>query len=178
MSTEIIFDKAQMSTNDGGVWLCFKLPFESRQAARDFVLKMKAEKKYRAELKECGDHRSLDQNGYFWALCGKLSAVLKIPPEDIYRDYIKDVGGNYEVTPIKAEAAERWIKIWQGKGIGFIAEDLGESKIKGYHNIRNFFGSSTYDKAQMGRLLDMLIADCKENGIETLTPEEMGRLED
>ena len=173
MSTEIIFDKAQMSTNDGGVWLCFKLPFESRQAARDFVLKMKADKKYRAELKECGDHRSLDQNGYFWALCGKLSAVLKIPPEDIYREYIKDIGGNYEVTPIKAEAVERWVKIWQGKGIGFIAEDLGESKIPGYHNIRNFYGSSTYDKAQMGRLLDMLIADCKENGIETLTPEEI-----
>ena len=177
MSTEIIFDKAQMSTNDGGVWLCLKLPFESRQAARDFVLKMKAEKKYRAELKECGDHRSLDQNGYFWALCGKLSAVLKIPPEEIYQNYIKDVGGNYEVTPIKAEAVERWIKIWQGKGIGFIAEDLGESKIPGYHNIQNFFGSSTYDKAQMGRLLDMLIADCKENGIETLTPEEIRRLE-
>ena len=136
MSTEIIFDKAQMSTNDGGVWLCLKLPFESRQAARDFVLKMKAEKKYRAEL-------------------------------------IKDIGGNHEVTPIKAEAVERWVKIWQGKGIGFIAEDLGESKIPGYHNIRNFYGSSTYDKAQMGRLLDMLIADCKENGIETLTPEDI-----
>ncbi len=176
MSTEIIFEKAQMSTNSGGVWLCIKLPFEGRQAARDFILNIKGEKKYKAILKERDDHRSLGQNGYFWALCGKLSAALKIPPEEIYREYIKDIGGNYEITPIKAEAVERWIKIWQGKGTGFVADDLGESKLPGYHNIRNYYGSSTYDKAQMGRLIDMLVADCKENGIETLTPEEIGRL--
>ncbi|MEE0900480.1 MAG: hypothetical protein UIM25_06250, partial [Bacteroidales bacterium] len=60
--------------------------------------------------------------------------------------------------------------------IGFIADDMGESKIKGYHNIRNYYGSSTYDKAQMGRLLDLIIADCDENGIVTLTPEEIAKL--
>ncbi|MBQ1190785.1 MAG: hypothetical protein IIX43_00695 [Bacteroidales bacterium] len=53
---------------------------------------------------------------------------------------------------------------------------MGESKIKGYHNIRNYYGSSTYDKAQMGRLLDLIIADCDENGIVTLTPEEIAKL--
>ena len=38
------------------------------------------------------------------------------------------------------------------------------SKIDGYTNVRAFYGSSTYDKAQMGRLIDFLIEDCKENG--------------
>lgn len=176
MSTEISFEKAQMSSNEHGVWLHIKLPFESRQAARDFVLNIKDESKYVAILKELKAKRSLDQNRYFWVLCGKLSEVLKMPPNDIYREYIKDIGGNYEVTPIKAEAVKRWKEIWEAKGIGFVAEDLGESKLKGYRNIRNYYGSSTYDKEQMGRLLDLIIADCDENGIVTLTPEEIAKL--
>lgn len=121
--------------------------------------------------------RSLDQNGYFWQLCGKLSAKIGIPPKTIYKEYIKDIGGNYEVTPIKTGAVERWIEIWQSSGIGFISEDLGESKIKGYHNVCNYYGSSFYDTAQMTRLLNLVVADCKENSIETMTPEELARLE-
>ena len=120
--------------------------------------------------------RSLDQNGYFWTLCNQLSAVLKMPPKDIYKEYVKDVGGNYEITPIRADSVKHWVEIWEAQGIGFIAEDMGESKIKGYHNIRNYYGSSTYDKAQMSRLLDLIIADCDENGIVTLTPEEIAKL--
>ncbi|MBO5955179.1 MAG: hypothetical protein J6Q10_00090 [Clostridia bacterium] len=176
MSTDIVFDKAQLNTNEHGVFLCIKLPLESRQKARDFVLNLKSEKKYVAKLCERKEKRSLDQNGYFWVLCNQLSAVLKIPPDALYKEYIKDIGGNFEITPIKAEAVKRWIEIWEGKGIGFIAEDLGESKIEGYHNVRNYFGSSTYDTAQMSRLLDLIIADCDENGIVTLEKEEIERM--
>ncbi len=176
MSTEFVFEKATMNSNDHGVYLCIKLPFEARQPARDFVTSLKEETKYTAVFKEQKTKRSLDQNGYFWVLCGQLSAVLKIPPKDLYREYIKDIGGNFEITPIKAEAVKRWIEIWEAKGIGFVAEDLGESKLLGYHNVQNYYGSSTYDKAQMGRLLDLIIADCDENGIVTLTPEEIAKL--
>ena len=165
-----------MGSNEQGVWLHIKLPFESRQKAREFITEMKDETKYVAVLKEQKAKRSLDQNGYFWVLCGQLSAVLKTPPKDIYKEYIKDIGGNYEITPIKAHAVKRWIEIWEAKGIGFITEDLGESKLEGFHNIRNYYGSSTYDKAQMARLLDLIIADCEENGIVTLTPEEIAKM--
>lgn len=122
------------------------------------------------------EKRSLDQNGYFWKLCNELSEKLEIPPKELYREYIKDVGGNYEITPIKTEAVEKWIEIWQNNGVGFVSEDLGESKIQGYHNVRNFYGSSTYTTSQMARLLKLIIADCKENGINTLTAEELIRM--
>lgn len=178
MSTQFSFEKATMNSNEHGVFLCIKLPIESRQAARDFVLGIKENKKYTAELKERKEKRSLDQNGYFWVLCNQLSAVLKIRPNELYREYIKDIGGNYEITPIRADAVKRWVSIWESKGIGFVAEDMGESKIAGYHNVRNFYGSSTYDRAQMGRLLDLIIADCEENGIVTLTKEEIAKLEE
>lgn len=176
MSTEFVFEKATINANDRGVYLCIKLPFEAREPAREFVAALKEGKQYVANLHERKAKRSLDQNGYFWTLCNKLSAVLRIPPKEIYMEYIKDVGDNHKVIPVENKNLKREIETWEAQGIGFIVEDLGESKIKGYHNIREYYGSSTYDKAQMGRLLDLIIADCDENGIVTLSPEEIAKL--
>lgn len=171
---ELRIENAKMVVNDSGVWLALRLPFDSRQPARDFCTNWKDEKSYSVVLKEQRTHRTLDQNAYYWTLCGQLSAVLRVPPNEIYREHIRDIGGNYEITPIKEGAVQKWVEIWEGKGLGFIAEDLGESKkIPGYHNIRNYYGSSTYDKRQMGRLLDLMIEDCKLQNIETLTPEQL-----
>ena len=39
-----------------------------------------------------------------------------------------------------------------------------------------YYGSSTYDRAEMGRLLDDLIEDAEALGIETKSPEEVDRL--
>ena len=120
--------------------------------------------------------RSLDANAYLWTLLGKLSAALHIPPEEIYREAIRDVGGNYEVTPIRDDALEKWRSIWQGNGLGWVCEEIGPSKLPGYTNVRNFFGSSTYDTAQMSRLIEIVVRECKAQGIETMTPEELASL--
>lgn len=54
---------------------------------------------------------------------------------------------------------------------------MGECKrTPGYNNIKCYYGSSVYDKEQMTRLIDQLIADCKENGIETRTPTELAEM--
>ena len=177
MSTEFVFEKAILLSNPEGMFLKIKLPLESREAARDFVQTYKRNTKYVCTLKERKEKRSLDQNGYYWVLCNQLSAVLHLSPTEIYRKHIRDIGGNYEVTPIKAEAVKRWVQNWERQGIGFVAEDMGESKIKGYRNVRNYYGSSTYDTAQMSRLLDLMVADCEENGIVTLSEEEIERLD-
>lgn len=120
--------------------------------------------------------RSLDANAYFWKLCGQLSAKINIPPETIYREYIKDIGDNFIIYPTKNEAIDSWIHVWESRGKGWICENLGESKIKGYTNILNYFGSSVYDSEQMWRLTNLLIADCKAQDIETATPEELAKM--
>lgn len=56
-------------------------------------------------------------------------------------------------------------------------EDLGPCRnIKGYHNIRSYISSSDYDTAQMSRLIDLVAEDCRENGIETMTPQQLDAL--
>ncbi len=126
-------------------------------------------------ISEYRKKRSNDANAYFWELCGKLSAKLHIKPEDIYRDLIKGVGGNYEVVPIRNDAVDTWIKNWESRGLGWVCETT-PSKLKGYTNVLTYYGSSSYDTAQMSRLIELIITECKNAGIETSTPEEIIRI--
>ncbi len=53
--------------------------------------------------------------------------------------------------------------------------DHGDSKIEGYVNVRSYYGSSQYDTAQMSRLIDLIVQECRQQGIETATPQELAR---
>ena len=167
------FTGARWSQDDSGFWISLKVenPFEARR-----FLATKKEKKYVADIKEYRERRSLDANAYMWVLVGKLSGKLGLPPEEIYRAAIRDVGDNYEVMPVRNDALERWKTIWQSNGLGWLCEEIGPSKLDGYTNVRNFYGSSAYDKAQMSRLINNIVQDCKALAIETLTPAELARL--
>ena len=167
------FTGARWSQDDSGFWISLKVenPFEARR-----FLATKKGKKYVADIKEYRERRSLDANAYMWVLVGKLSGKLGLPPEEIYRAAIRDVGDNYEVMPVRNDALERWKVIWQSNGLGWLCEEIGPSKLAGYTNVRNFYGSSAYDKNQMSRLIDNIVQDCKAQGIETLAPAELARL--
>jgi len=167
-----VFERAKVILDGEEAYLCIGIPFREAKA---FTANMKP-KKYAVEIKEYRERRSLDANAYLWTLLGKLSAVLRIPPEEIYREAIRDVGGNYEVMPVRNEALDKWKSVWQGNGLGWVCEEVGPSKIEGYTNVRNFYGSSAYDAAQMSRLIGIVVEDCKAQGIETMTPEELARL--
>lgn len=120
--------------------------------------------------------RSLDANSYFWVLCGKLSQKTRQPKTDIYRQLIKEIGDNFEIVPIRNDAVNTWCENWQQKGIGWICDIVGDSKIDGYTNVCCYYGSSTYDSVQMSALIDLIVFECKEQGIETLPPEEISKL--
>jgi hypothetical protein len=64
---------------------------------------------------------------------------------------------------------------WSKNGIGWITETF-PSKIEGCTNVILYFGSSTYDTAQMHRFLDLVIEICDENDIDTITPNEKAKL--
>lgn len=167
------FTSAKWQQDDGGFWVSLKVenPFEARR-----FLATKKDKKYVAEVKEFREKRSLDANAYAWVLIGKLSGKLELSPEEVYRAAIRDVGNNYEVMPIRNDALERWKVIWQSNGLGWLCEEIGPSKLDGYTNVRSFYGSSAYDRAQMSRLINIIVQDCKAQGIETMTPAELARL--
>ena len=61
--------------------------------------------------------------------------------------------------------------------MGWMVETF-PSKIKGCTNAILYYGSSTYDKAQMGQLIDLIVQECKQQGIETMTPRELAMLKE
>lgn len=167
-----VFERAKVILDGEDAFLCICIPYRD---AKKFVGEMKP-RKYVAEIKEHRNRRSLDANAYAWQLIGKLSAVLGIPPEQVYREAIRDVGDNYEVLPVRDEALERWLHIWTAKGLGWVCEVIGKSKLDGYTNTRCFYGSSVYDTAQMSRLISIIVDECRAAGVETMTPEEINSL--
>ena len=123
------------------------------------------EKELSLSVKDYRKKRSLDANALFWATVGDISEKVGIPPEELYRAMVRDVGGNYEIVPVKTEHTAKWIEAWQSKGLGWICEELGASKIPGYTNVITYYGSSTYDTAQMSRLIDLALQEARQQGI-------------
>ncbi|HHX11143.1 MAG TPA: hypothetical protein GX729_07260 [Firmicutes bacterium] len=174
---KINFETAKWNMDSDGLWLSIKIPESLKETAQEFVVNMQNNpKKHVAEIKPYRKKRSLDANGYYWKLCGELSAKLNIPPVEIYRQHIQNIGNNYEILPLKDDAVEKFCEAWQRNGMGWLTNTLGPSKLEGYTNIIAYYGSSTYDSKQMSQLIDLLVTDCKEQGIETATPEEIERM--
>ena len=127
------------------------------------------------EIKPFRQRRSLDANAYSWVLMDKLAEKLNESKVNIYREYIRHIGGNSEIVCVKDSALERLCEAWGKNGIGWVTDTL-PSKIEGCTCVILYYGSSTYDSAQMSRLLDLIIQDCKIQGIPTETPDEIARL--
>ena len=77
---------------------------------------------------------------------------------------------------MQEQAADKLRQGWEHNGLGWVTETM-PSKLEGCVNVVLYYGSSTYDTAQMSRLIDNVIQDCKAVGIETMTPMELARLE-
>lgn len=119
--------------------------------------------------------RSKDANAYAWVLIGKLSEKLNIAPAEIYRRAIKQVGGNYEVVCVLDAAVDKLCSSWRKNGIGWQTDTM-PSKLPGCTNVLLYYGSSTYDTASMSRLINIIVDECIQQGIETKTPEELDKL--
>ena len=126
------------------------------------------------EIKPKSKRRTRDANAFLWATLGDISAVVGIPPVEIYRKLIPDIGGNYEVVPVKNSNVDRWKAAWEEHGIGWVCEEFHRPcKIEGYTNLMCYLGSSQYDRQQMSRLIDLALQEAREQGI----PPRMTRAE-
>lgn len=169
--TEIEFTAAHVNLEGE---LCLKV--ENLPVARKLCLTL-TDKPYVAKITPKGKRRSLDANAYFWLLCGKLAESTGIPKTEIYREAIREIGGNTETVCVPTKAAERLVDGWKHNGLGWLA-DTTPSKLPGCTNVILYYGSSTYDTKQMSRLVDNIVQDCQAVGIETLTPEKLALLKE
>lgn len=157
---------------------CLCLKVENRALARRFCIEARKDKRYVAEIKEYRPKRSLDANAYCWVLLGKLAAKLMIPDVELYRELVPHVGDNFQMFTLTREEAETLKTFWGMGQKGWPVFDLGESGVPGYVTLQCYYGSSVFDTAQMARLIDLVVAECKEQDIETLPPEKLSLLKE
>lgn len=154
--------------------------FRSRQTCFEFVadgditanLEEYIDKNVNIELKK--EKRSLTANGYFWALLGELQEKLRVPKEDLYRQYIYGCGA-YDVYCMKDEAVDTFVKSWGDKGLGWVCDSV-KSKLPGCTNVLAYRGTSDYTKEEMAVILDQVVQDCIVQGIPTRREDEIRKL--
>lgn len=166
--------KVRLVTDEaGGAELIFSLSRENLPQIRKGISELKQwiekGKTIDIDVKEHREKRSIDANAYMWKLLEKMSEKLPESKDELYDKMLIEYGV-FETVSVRKEAAEAFIRQWKGP-----VKRLGSGVVNGkeFEHLRVCFGSSGYDTKQMARLLDGIIRECKELGIDTKTPAEI-----
>jgi hypothetical protein len=136
-----------------------------------------ADKKLLAiEISQQKKKRSLDANSYFWSLLTQLADVLKTSKEELYIEMLKHYGQREKQLISIIDNEEAIAMIYRATNNHCC--EVGESELKGkvFKHLAILIGSSQYDTKAMGILIEGIVSECKEQGIETMSPAELAEL--
>lgn len=124
------------------------------------------------DLSEHKEKRSLNANAYAWVLIGKIADALRIGKDETYLNMLKRYGQSELVSILSSIDITGYFKYY---------EVAGNTTLKGkeFTHYKIFKGSSEYNTKEMAVLIDGIVSEAKELGIETLPPyqlEEMKKL--
>lgn len=135
---------------------------------RELIAEGKAEDTW-YEVRTWKKGRSLSQNAYYWALLNRLGQALGYPSDELHRHMLREYGV-YDVFTVRADVPlADYFRYWDVVGQGSMDGVL-------YRHVRAFKGSSEMDTGEFSKLLNGVIEECRQQGIETMTPQEAARL--
>lgn len=161
---------------DGGYLVTIRAamnPHISELVGKDVVFDVKKDRK----------RRSLDANGYYWILVTKLSEAIKSSKTRTHNLMIKRYGQRFmidekPVLVVIPNTEESIRKTEEDETVHLKpTPEIKEGKDgKMYRTCVLMRGSHDYDTREMSILIDGIISECKDVGIETMTPDELLRL--
>lgn len=122
--------------------------------------------------------RSLNANAYYHVLLNELASVLKTSQEELHIVMLKrygqiaiDENGNKMIVSVQSN-------IDFSKYYKYV-EIIGKATLqdKEFTHYKCLKGSSEMDTREFSILLDGLISECKEQKIQTMTPQELESLQ-
>lgn len=166
---ELNFNKGTARQDfDGDYEVMLKIPKNQRTAVERFYQTMQDNDKMMiAKISQKRDKRSLDANAYAWALITELANVLRTGKEEMYVRLLKEYG---QRQLIKLPTAGLPILTRAVKYYDIVRE------VDDCTYIMVYAGSSEYDTREMSIFIDGIVSECKEQGIETMTPAELAAL--
>jgi len=128
-------------------------------------------KQLAVEVKPQRIRRSLDSNAYLWVLLGKMAAALHTDKDDLYL-LVLERYGQFTHIVVHPRAVERITKEWR------TVRNLGPVVVAGRPGVQLqvYYGSSGYSTAEMAVLIDGVVDEAKEIGVETLPPEQLAMM--
>ena len=116
------------------------------------------------------EKRSLDANALLWLCLGRIAEALRTDKWEVYLQMLKRYG-KFTYICVKPNVVEAVKAQWRE------CEEIGKVNINGQEAVQMlcYFGSSTYNTKEFSTLLDGVISEMKEMGIETPTSEDMRR---
>jgi hypothetical protein len=130
------------------------------------------------DLTEHKERRSLDSNSYFHALTDKLRQALGISMARCKNHLIADYGQieYIEGEPViyKTNAPED--KMMELETVHTKCVKVTEENGHKIYFYRLYRGSHTYNTAEMAKLIDGTIQECRQQGIETATPDQLAQM--
>ena len=121
------------------------------------------------EIKEKKRRRSLNANAYAWLLIGKLADVLRISKDECYILMLKRYGQSEMVSVVSEIDVRGYFKYYEEVGKTFLQG-------KNFTHYRVYKGSSEYDTREMSILVDGIVSEAKEVGIDVITPDELEKI--
>lgn len=123
------------------------------------------------DITEHREKRSKDANALLWACLGELAGALRSDKWTVYLQMLKRYG-QYTYICVKPKAVEAVKKQWRE------CEEIGRVDVGGQEAVQMlcYFGSSTYNSKEFSILLDGVISEMKEMGLDTPTDREFKRV--
>lgn len=118
--------------------------------------------------------RSLNANAYYWQILDQLANILKLDKEQLHLNMLTQYGqtaddgeGNKLIFSLKSHI--------KPTGILKYSALLGSTTLNGddFNHYRALKGSSEMDSKEMAILIDGLVNEAKEQGIQVMTPQEL-----
>lgn len=159
--------------DDGGYFLKIRTSL-----ARQIVGNVKAGIMYVVDIKRHRKRRSLDQNAMYWSILGQIAKALGISNSKAHNIMLRRYGvperygeqSVYVVLPDTEEAAEQAdeAESYHVRPTSQVKAGKDGQSYRTYILLR---GSSTYDTAEMKRLIDGAMDEAKQMGLELLWEE-------
>ena len=131
------------------------------------------------EIRPLKGRRSLNANAYFYVLITKMAEKLGASVNEVHNvmlsryGYPEIMAGNLVTVPLREDIDPNDLEGIHLKASGYVTENSKGTRFIQYYLMR---GSHTFNTQEMAHLIDGVISEAKEMGIDTLTPEEKERM--
>ena len=159
------------------------ITLESMQMDTAEATALSREDALEVEIRKRRKKRSLDANAYYWKLASEAAEALHVSKPYIHNYLLRRYGqievidgqAMYIVLPDTAAARESVdeAQSYHLKPTSQVKQGKDGAMYRTYMMLK---GSSSYDTREMSHLIDGLVSECREMGIETLPPEELERM--